>query len=206
MLLATAAGAIPLTAEELATLCAGAEHASHCGRLVEGVQLKRLPNLAVRDGPALRVSLYPSGATTFTDTATPTGGRSYSLWDFISEINAAVLYVTDDDDATFVLLQRTNGRQVTLPADPKLSPDRARLVTADFCAQHCSNEIAVWRVTRDGVRKEASWRPREAWSDGVASWDDAATVAVDFAYAGVQTRSRISLRLDDSDWVRAPKP
>jgi hypothetical protein len=206
LLLAVAAGAVPLTAEELAKLCTGADDASHCGRLVEGVQLKRLPNLAVRDKSALRVSLYPSGTSTFTDTETLTGGRSYSLWDFFSEINAVVLYVTDDDEATFLLLQRTNGRQVTLPADPKLSPDRARLVTADFCEQRCSNEVALWRVTRDGVRKESSWRPPEAWLDGVASWADAETVVIDFTPAGGQKPSRLSRRLDDRDWIRPPKP
>ena len=116
--------------------------------------MPRLPSLAVRDKLDLRVSLYPSGTTTFTDIETLTGGRSYSLWDFMSEINAVVLYVTDGDDATFMLLQRTTGRKTDLPADPKLSPDRPRLVTADFCERRCTNEIALWRVSRDGVRKE----------------------------------------------------
>ena len=77
---------------------------------------------------------------------------------------------------TFTLLQRANGRKVELPAEPKLSPDRARLVTADFCARRCSNELAVWRVTRDGVRKEYSWKPTEAWADAAATWKDADTL------------------------------
>jgi hypothetical protein len=34
----------------------------------------------------------------------------------MSEINAVVLYVTDGDDASFVLLQRTTGRKIELPA------------------------------------------------------------------------------------------
>jgi hypothetical protein len=206
MLLAMSAQAVPLTVEELTKLCAEADDASHCGRLVEGVQLQRLPNLAVRDRSALRVSLYPSGTATFTDTEAINGGRSFSLWDFMSEINAVVLYVTDGDDATFTLLQRTTGRKVELPADPKLSPDRARLVTADFCERRCSNELATWRVTRDGVRKELSWRPREAWSDAVATWKDADTVAIEYSVAGGQTRSRLSRRLADADWVRPQAP
>ena len=96
---APTACAVPLTPEELAKVCAQAEDASHCGRLVEAVQLKRLPSLAVRDGVDLRVSLFPSGTATFTDIETLNGGRSYSLWDFISEINSVVLYVTEGDDA-----------------------------------------------------------------------------------------------------------
>jgi hypothetical protein len=203
LLLAMVAHAVPLTVEELTKLCAGADDAAHCGRLVEGLQLQRLPNLAVREQSALRISLYPSGTATFTDTEAINGGRSYSLWDFMSEINAVVLYVTDGDDAAFTLLQRTTGRKVELPADPKLSPDRARLVTADFCAQRCSNELALWRVTRDGVRKESTWRPRESWSDAVATWRDADTVTIEYTVAGAQARARLSRRLADADWVRA---
>jgi hypothetical protein len=95
---------------------------------------------------------------------------------------------------------------VELPADPKLSPDRARLVTADFCERRCTNELALWRVTRDGVRRESSWRPREAWSDAVATWKDADTIVIEYSVAGAPTRSRLARRLADADWVRAPTP
>ena len=61
-LCAPPAHAVPLSVEELTKVCAEAEDASHCGRLVEGVQLPRLPNLAVRDKSDLNVSLYPSGS------------------------------------------------------------------------------------------------------------------------------------------------
>jgi hypothetical protein len=198
------ADAVPLTPEELAKVCAQADDAAHCGRLVEEVQLPRLPNLAVRDKLDLRVSLYPSGIATFTDVETLHGGRSYSLWDFMSEINAVVLYVTDGDDASFTLLQRSNGRKVDLPSDPKLSPDRQRLVTADFCERRCVNELALWRVTRDGVRKELSWRPREAWTDAVATWKDAQTIVIDYALGGTDKRATHTRKLVDADWVRAP--
>src|SRR5262245_17563120 len=67
-LASTLAYAVPLTPEELAKVCDKAEDTSHCGRLVEEVQLKRLPNLAVRDGVNLRVSLFPSGSQLFADT------------------------------------------------------------------------------------------------------------------------------------------
>jgi len=204
--LAAVAHAVPLTPEELAKVCAQAEDSAHCGRLVEDVQLKRLPSLAKRDGASLAVSLYPSGSVSLDDTEALNGGRSYSLWDFISEINAVVLYTTDGDDVTFTVLQRATGRRTELPADPKLSPDRARIVTADFCDKRCVNELAVWRVTRDGIRKERTWKPREAWSDAVASWKDPDTVTVEFTVAGAQGRSRVQRRLADASWVRAVEP
>jgi hypothetical protein len=192
--------------EELTKVCAEAEDPSHCGRLVESVQLPRLPNLAVREKSDLRVSLYPSGTVTFTDIEAVTGGRSYSLWDFLSEINAVVLYVTEGDDTTFLLVQRTTGRKTDLPADPKLSPDRSRLVTADFCERRCTNEVALWRVTRDGVRKELVMRPSGPWTDVVATWKDAETVAIEYTAAGAVTRSRLSRRVADTDWVRPTGP
>ena len=52
--------------------------------------------------------------------------RTFALWDFVSEINAVVLFVTDGGNASFAVLQRTNGRRFDLPAEPKVSPDRAR--------------------------------------------------------------------------------
>ncbi len=76
ILCAITAHAVPLTADELTKLCAQADDAAHCGRMVEEVQLPRLPNLAVRDKLDLKVSLYPSGNTTFTDTEALNGGRS----------------------------------------------------------------------------------------------------------------------------------
>ncbi len=205
-LLAAAAQAVPLTPEELKKVCAQAEDSPHCGRLVEEVQLGRLPSLAARDGAALKVSLFPSGTATFTDTEALNGGRSYSLWDYIGEINAVVLYTSDGDDVTFTLLQRATGRKIELPAEPRLSPDRARLVTADFCEARCVNELAVWRVTREGIRKESTWKSPEPWSDAVAEWKTADTVTIDYTVAGAQTRSRLERRLADPGWVRATAP
>ena len=205
-LVAVPADAVPPSPEELARICANAEDSAHCGRLVEEVQLKRLPNLAVRDGAALRVSLYPSGTAILADTEALNGGRSYSLWDYISELNAVVLYTTDGDDVSFTVLQRASGRKTELPSDPKVSPDRAYIVTADFCEKRCVNELALWRVTRDAIQKALTWKPREAWADAVANWKTPQTVAIEYSVAGSDKRSVIERRLDDPSWVRASAP
>jgi hypothetical protein len=201
-----AAHAAPLSQQEVATLCAQAEGPSHCGRLIEEVQLKRLPSLAVRDGANLRVSLYPAGTATFTDTEALNGGRSYSLWDYLDAINAVLLYTTDGDTVTFTLLQRANGRKVELPTEPKLSPDRQRLVTADFCESRCVNELALWRVTRDGVRKESAWKPAQAWSDATATWKTPETLVIEYRRAGAPMTEVLERRLTDPSWVRATAP
>jgi hypothetical protein len=200
------AAATPPTLQDVARLCAGADGPAHCGRLVEAEQLKRLPGLAERDGLVLRVTLYPAGVATFTDVDDLDGGRSFSLWDALSEINAVVLYTTVGETVGFRFLQRTNGRSVDLPAEPKLAPDRQRFATADFCATRCTNELAVWRVTRDGVRKEAAWTAGAPWDDATVSWKGADVLVVDYTPAGATTPARLERRLADPGWQRQGTP
>ena len=198
------ADAAPLTPSEIAETCAGAEDAAHCGRLVETRQLARLPGLARRDGKALIVSLFPSGSTTFTDSDDPVNGRSYSLWDYLDNINSVVLYVTAGDDASFALLQRPTGRLVDLPAEPRLSPDRQRFAVADVCVERCGNEIAVWRVTREGFRKELRWAPGARWSDAGVRWRDADTLAIEFNVDPPGAPAVIERKLGDPTWLPIP--
>jgi len=200
------AHAAPLTRAEIGQACTGAEDTGHCGRLIEALQLARLPSLARRDGNTLTVSLFPSGSTTFTDSDDPVNGRSYSLWDYFDGINSVVLYVTAGDDASFALLQRATGRLVDLPAEPRLSPDRQRFAVADVCAQHCGNEIAVWRVTRDGFRKELRWTPGAAWVDAGATWRDADTLAIEFNVDPSGAPATIERKLSDPGWTRVAPP
>src|SRR5271166_5349955 len=179
-LAAMPAPAAPPTDAELEQVCAQAEGAAHCARLVESMQLKRLPNLARREGTVLSVSLYPSGTATFTDSDDGAGARAYSLWDYLDGLNAVLLYTTRGETTFFTLLQRTTNRRIELPTEPQLAPDRQHLVTADVCETRCSNEIAIWRVTREGIHKELMWSPDAAWIDAGAKWKDADTLSIEY--------------------------
>jgi len=190
--------AAPLSTSELTEVCAEADDAVQCGRLVEAVQLKRLPNLARREGNVLSVSLYPSGRASFTDTDDTANGRSYSLWDYLDAINAVLIYTTVGDATTFTLLQRTTNRRVELPTEPQVAPDRQHLVTADICEVRCSNEVAVWRVMREGVAKELVWSPGATWTDAVAKWKDSGTLV--FEYVGPDGPGTTEKKLDDPGW------
>ncbi len=201
---AAGAWAVPPTSQELATWCANVEDASHCGRRVEEQQLKRLPGLATRDGLNLKISLFPSGFTTFTDVEDPRGGKSYSLWDTLDPINAAVLYTTEGDTTTFTLLQRATGRRIVLPSDPVLAPDRQRLATADFCAERCDNEVTLWRVTRDNVTRELVFKPAERWSDVTLRWKDAGTLVLQYTVDGASKNQERTLAADG--WRRVAPP
>jgi hypothetical protein len=203
-LVAGAAHAEPLSGDAIRDLCAGADGPAHCGRRIEAAQLERLPNLARRDGDTLRVSLYPSGVATFADGQD--GGRTYSLWDFVNELNAVVLFTTAGDESGFVLLMRVTGRRYELPAEPKVAPDRQHVVTADFCAERCANELAVWRASRESLRKEVVWRPPERWSDATAQWKDASTIVVEYTRAGETAPRTIVRTLGAADWSRVSPP
>lgn len=192
--------AAPPSNADLESICARAEDPQQCGRLVEEMQLKRLPNLARRNGADLMVSLYPSGTAVFTDSDTAAGGRSYSLWDYLDGLNAVLLYTTAGESTTFTLLQRTTNHRTDLPTEPKLAPDRQRLVTADVCEILCGNEVAVWRVTRDSVRKELAWSPAPGWIDAEANWKDAETLSIE--YTTLSGSAKIELPLGDPRWKR----
>jgi hypothetical protein len=192
------------TAVQLAELCASAEDQAHCGRLVEEAQMKRLPGMVERAGDELRVTLFPTGNVAFRDSVAVTGAKTYALWDYLDRINAVVLFTTDGDHSGFLLLQRANGKQVRLPSEPTLSPDRQHLVTADFCASGCDGELAVWRVTKDDVRKTLAWKPAVAWIDANATWKDADTLRVEYTVAAAEQPRTLERRLDAAGWLPRP--
>jgi hypothetical protein len=199
-----AALSAPLADAEIAGLCAQAEDASHCGRLVEGAQLKRLPGLARREGDQLLVTLFPQGSATFTDSDDPVNGRSYSLWDYLDDLNAVLLYTTAGEKTTFTLLQRTTNRRYELPTEPQVSPDRQRLVTADVCGPRCTHEVAVWLITRDGIRKELAWSPARDWTDASAKWKNTDTLVIEYSVGEAATPGSLERKLGDASWKRLP--
>ena len=192
------------TAVQVAELCASAEDQSHCGRLIEEAQMKRLPGMVERAGDELRVTLFPTGAVTFRDSVALTGAKTYSLWDYLDRINAVVLFTTDGDQSGFVLLQRASGRQFRLPSEPTLSPDRQHLVTADFCGSGCDGELAIWRVTRDDVRRISTWKPPVTWTDASATWKDADTLRIEYTVAAEDKPRVLERRLDAPGWQARP--
>lgn len=203
LLVATSLGARaePLKPERVQELCAGADGPAHCGRLIEAEQLKALPDLAKRDGDTLTVKLFPSGTRLFVDSsAAGQGEKSYAVWDYWSPVNAVVLFVTAGDELSYAVLQRATGQLTVLPAEPVLAPDRQRIVVADFCG-NCTNELAVWRVSRDGLRKELVYRPPATWSDVTAAWKDPETLELRYALPGA-SETRVERKLSAGDWKR----
>jgi hypothetical protein len=201
-LIASAALAEPISRERMMELCASVEGPAHCARIIEAEQLKGLPDLAKRDGDTLTVRLFPSGTRLLVDSLASNNERAYALWDYWSPINAVVLFVASGDDVSYAVLQRASGQLTTLPAEPMLAPDRQRIAVADFCSRKCTNEVSVWRVTRDGVRKEMTFKPPADWSDVTVAWKDADTLVLQYDPAGGGDRKSVDRKLAAGDWKR----
>ena len=199
------AQATPVTPARVTELCARAEGPAHCGRLIEAEQLKALPNLATRDGSTLKVLLYPSGTRDFVDVESLHGDKTWALWDYVNSLNVVVLFTTDADRLGYAMLQRYTGQVVTIPGEPSVSPDRQRFAVADFCRDHCDNEVTVWQVSREGIRRELAWKPLAEWSDVTVLWRDAETLILRYTLRGEDKTSTTVLGLADAQWRRTAK-
>lgn len=200
--MALATTAAPLSQQRVMELCGGAESPGHCGRRIEAEQLKALPNLATRDGDTLKVTLFPAGTRAFVDTIVGADSRAYAVWDYWNNVNAVVLFITEGDKIAYGVLQRANGQLTLVPAEPFLAPDRQRLVVADFCANDCTNELSVWRVARDGIRKEAGFVPAKPWSDVTAAWAKDEVLTLRYTMPGEDKPRTQDMPLASSDWKR----
>lgn len=200
------AQAAPVTPARITELCTQAEGPAHCGRLIEGEQLKALPNLATRDGRKLSVLLYPSGTREFVDVDSLHGDITWSLWDYVSSLNTVVLFTTVGDRLGYAVLQRYNNLLTAIPGEPSVSPDRQRFAVADFCREICDNELTVWQISREGIRKELVWKPDAAgsapWSDVSVQWKDVETLIVEYTASGEDKPRTVERRLADAQWRR----
>jgi hypothetical protein len=201
-LLAATAHAEAITRERMMELCGNVEGPAHCARIVEAEQLKTLPDLAKRDGDTLTVRLFPSGTRLLVDTLATNNERSYALWDYWSPVNTVVLFVASGEDVSYAVLQRATGQLTTLPAEPLLAPDRQRIAVADFCSRGCTNEVSVWRVSREGVRKELTYKPPADWNDVTVAWKDPDTLTLQYDPARGGDRKSVDRKLAAVDWKR----
>lgn len=203
LIVAAAAGAASPTPAELAKLCANAEDQAHCARLVEERQLKRYGRFIERNGDALTIELSPTGLTVFRDAVNIIGARTYAVWDYVEDLDTVVLFATNGDRTEFWLVQRRGGGEFRIPSEPVFAPSRTRFATADFCAQACDNEVAVWRIGPTGVRKELAWSPsRERWTDASVTWKGADTLTLEYTLADDPASRTLERRIGDPTWTR----
>lgn len=196
------AHAVPIARADLVALCANAEDQAQCGRLVEARQLRALPRIAERNGDELRVSLVPFGLSVFHDTINFRGARTYAVWDYLEHFDTLVLFTTVGERTGFLLVQRRSGEEYRVPSEPVIAPDDRHFATADFCEQECDNEVAIWRIDRQSLRKEATWSPPAAWSNVSVTWRGGNAVVVEYSPRDDPRMQTIERRLDDPSWKK----
>lgn len=204
LLLPALAHAVPISRAELVSLCADAEDQAQCGRLVEARQMRAVSRFVERNGNELRVQLVPYGISVYQDTDSALGGATtYAVWDYLASLDTLVLFTTRGERTDFLLLERRGGDEQRLPSAPVVAPDERHFATADVCARDCDNEVAVWRIGRDGIRKEATWTPPAEWSDVTVAWRGANAIALEYSIAGESQPRTVERRLDDPSWKKA---
>jgi hypothetical protein len=194
--------ATPIPRAQLVSLCAEAEDQAQCGRLVEARQLRSLSRFVERNGDELRVQLSPFGLSVFHDSVNPTGATTYAVWDYLENLDTLVLFTTRGERTGFLLVQRRGGEEYRIPSEPVIAPDEHHFVTADFCERECDNQVAVWRIARDGIRKEATWTPPAGWSDVSVTWRGPNAIALEYTLQNESQPRTIERRLDDRSWQK----
>ena len=144
----------------------------------------------------------PVGLAVFRDAVNIIGARTYAVWDYIEDLEVVVLFATDGDRSEFWIVQRRGGGEFRLPSEPVLAPGHKRFATADFCAEACGNELAIWRIDDTGVRKELAWKPAETWSDAGVAWKGAEALSVEYTSGRDSTPRTIERRINDATWTR----
>lgn len=201
---ASPAAAAPLSPAEITSLCANAEDQAHCGRLIEGRQMKAVSRFVDRNGDELRIQLSPFGMTVFRDTINISGAETYAVWDYLEDLETVVLFATAGDRTEFWLVERRGGREIRIPSEPVLSPNQQRFVTADFCASGCDNQVVVWRIEPTDVHKELAWTPSAPWTDVSVGWRSQDTLKLEYSLAGQPGSRIVERRLSDASWTKVP--
>ena len=169
-----------------------AEDPAHCGRLVEARQLHA--PAGARDARRRRAA-HRAAAVRLDDV--PRRGEHHGAQNVrrvgLPRANQRVVLFTTDGDRTRLLAGAARAAAAKYRAAGRagaVARTASASSTADFCAQSCDNEVAVWRVTRGGVRKELAWRRDDAWTDAGVAWKDADTLAIEYTRAGDRERAR----------------
>lgn len=191
----SAAYAAALTSPAILRICAEADGAQHCERLIEMQQMKQFPGIAVRDGALLRLGPRVGARaielrdTDDPDSANPAAAfRSYALWDYWPQRKMAIVSVTARERDFFLLVDLERGTQTRVAAEPYLAPDALRFVVGDLCDSECGNVIEIWRFDPDRLVREKTFKPLEKWYDAEVKWRDAATVLFEYSIATPEPR------------------
>jgi hypothetical protein len=211
--------AAPPSQQAIIKACAEAGSAAQCERLLEAEQMKQFPAIAAREGRVLRLKTRAGTASIeLRDAGDPddeTGAeyRAHAFWDYWPQKRSAVVSVTTQAGDYYLVVDLDRGKETRVPAEPLLAPDGQHFLVADLCEKQCANLIQIWRIDRDRLVWERTFKPAEKWYEADVAWRDAATLAIEHSVAAprrrlaepgelvlVRAKPRL-LKLSDSEWT-----
>jgi hypothetical protein len=201
--------AAALSDQEIKNICTDAEDPPQCGKFIERVQLKRYPGIGLRSGDTLEIRLRQGDPAIFTDSdGGAQGNRDYSVWDVFADIDYVVVWLQEEDASRYLLINRKSGLIDEMPGEPVLAPDRRMIASADFCAIGCVNELTLWQVQANRLRKASTFKAWERWIDAGVRWKSKDTLYLDVEVEPTGTdriprsaRRTLELKLDDPGWT-----
>lgn len=154
----------PRSAPADAWACADSVERDALGRAGQAVE-RRGDTLLVRPthGPEVRLA---------TDTTDADRWVIYRYQGFLPDVGQHLVAAGFYEGGEYLLVDRTTGRRVDVPARPVVSPGGQRFVVAslDLEAGYGPNRIAVWRITAGGPMLEWSLDGGTAWGARDPVW------------------------------------
>jgi hypothetical protein len=187
------------TALRMAELCKDTEDLRECGKKIETVQIQSAGRLVVRKQKLLTLNLKDGTRTHFLDSGGGEGGEGFAFFSYHAAADAITLYHNKADRLGFFVIARDGGAGSATPAEPLFSASGQTFLTVDVCKRECENRIAVWRISAEGVRRQAEFAVPSTVNDAAAAWTPAGTVWIEFSRDTGKTN--FEMPLSDPRWV-----
>ena len=151
------------------------QNARQCAVYLEEKLAKKFPDLFLREGGRLVITLNNGKKKTFIDIPDEERDGEQGMWfnivDYYPDIHYALVAVHFFEGQTHYLVNRGSGSETEIISSPVVSPDKKRIAVAneDLHAEYTPNYLAVFRLHSDKLKKEFEVIP-EDWGARDLRW------------------------------------
>jgi hypothetical protein len=200
---------LPLSAEKTLILCAEMAHPFECGRSIEKEQLLLEHKKWVRrDGKKLNLTLSDKKIKTLSDKGDEEEGEGFHFSAYYEECDCYLIFTTvqkdrdnkEQDKTAYLLIERGQGKETSLPNEPRFADKSKRLLTLDVCPEGCEQKLAVWEWLKDQFVRTQELAIAARWTEVSAEWKDGGRI--ELVQADARDQQKLLLTLGDSRWKR----
>jgi len=102
----------------------------------------------------------------------------FEFADYIIDKGYYLLTIGLYEGNEWMMVSDETGKKHIVHANPFLSPDRSRFVTASASEAHNINGVFIWRFETDELQSELSYEPKEYALYDFAGWNDNTTISL----------------------------